>query len=1415
MENAVLAILNSPENLLRNNYKWAVKWENWSGKGPNATSPIDLVAVTTDGKKIAIQVKARREEYKASLDDVNGVVARANTEDWDEVRFYHTGGGMTAHVKELLEANGDRIKIYNRAAIARQCADWQLVFPGVNEKWPQRLKSGVKKHTLRSHQEEAVDDILERFSEGEERGQLIMPCGTGKTFVAQSIAERIVGKGGSVLVVVPSISLLSQCMREWASQQGKSVPHRYLGVCSDIKAGKVIDDEISIPIWELDFPVTTDKGKLADAMANRDDSRMLVVFSTYQSLDKVSAAQEKANLRFDLAMMDEAHRTTGLARTGITDKDETLFRAVHDPDFITANRRLYMTATPKVLVDSTSQKDLKLAEDGVFSMADENVFGKIFHELTFDKAIRQKLLTPYKVILLGVEDDETAKRLGQQIVAKRQDTEGKVVSVSAEEAAKIIGATRFAANFSPKGEKPPIPEGKPLTKMLAFTTTINESKTAAIGFDIADDIITDDGWEAHGMRTAGQHVDGTQRSDERDRRLEWLRQSEGDANEIRVLSNAKCLTEGVDIPSLDGVVFMAPKKSRVDVVQAVGRAIRLDENKDFGYIILPVLTPLPEGVDSAKALDKYITKEWKPAWEVLRALASHDERFRAVVTAMAAGYEQTGQLLASEGATKGLVNMAGTLPPEGDRDLDENISDTNFLIQGRLEEVATLSSRIFPVMVKQLGVKYDLHRAGEKAGELIARVRTAIWNARTSNKKADELLDGYHEKMKKTVGSPWLTKKQTDEMLAQHIVMEPVFAAFFGGSEFCTNNPVSQILETFLDDLRTVGFDMQDEAKQELDGFYQQVNFTVSQMTRPEQFQGYLKEVYSAFFRSAFKEASNDLGIAYTPTEIVDFINRSADQTSKRVFGKGIGDSNVGVMDPFTGTGIFLARMLADRELIGEDEVDNTYSKKLYAYELVLLAYYIASVNIEQAYHTRKGTDSRHYAKPFPGIVLHDTFEGFKTGEQLPGNDDNSLRALTIKTIDVEIIVGNPPYSNNKKAGLDGVKKAVRQEIAPLLTQGADPKSLQNSYIYALVWAENRLRKKGVISFILPAEWLRSSSGEGVRRWIENKFSEAWIVDLAGNAHSKGEARRLEGGGIFGDSCKSPIVILTLVQDSLSQSNCQIKYLRVRDTMTKNEKLNWLSVSKGIDQMEGWQILKCDEWGHWFGNRQDRFYEWLPVASKEKGEDAENAVFKTHSLGINTARDHLAFQSSREKMEQIARIAVEEYERHRKAGLKPASKKNEHIFKWHRDSKKKLERGIAVSLDDSKIRPVMYRPFFPQWAHWEPTFNAMHYRMRTVHPVRCRSQLYPPPPPHTQSDHCSPKSYPSFLYSPRLAHSRRYNPTSPIRIQIPTITIHDTVDASAATIPADYGMSGHTTQAPRWIWKSDSIRGRLRLYRRI
>ena len=504
-------------------------------------------------------------------------------------------------------------------------------------------------------------------------------------------------------------------MREWASQQGESVPHRYLGVCSDIKAGKVIDDEISIPIWELDFPVTTDKGKLADAMADRDDNRMLVVFSTYQSLDKVSAAQEKANLRFDLAMMDEAHRTTGLADTGKTDKDETLFHAVHNPGFITADRRLYMTATPKVFVDSTNKKDLKLAEDGVFSMEDENVFGKIFHELTFDKAIRQNLLTPYKVILLGVEDDETAKRLGQQIVAKRKDTEGKVVSVSAEDAAKIIGATRFAANFAPKGEKPPIPAGKPLTKMLAFTTTINESKTAAIGFDIADDIIADEGWEAHGMRTAGQHVDGTQRSDERNRKLEWLRQSEGDVNEIRVLSNAKCLTEGVDIPSLDGVVFMAPKKSRVDVVQAVGRAIRLDENKDFGYIILPVLTTIPEGVDDAKALDKHISKEWKPAWEVLRALASHNERFRAVVTAMTVGYEQTGQRPDSEETTKGLVDMAGTLAPKGDRNLDEDITDTNFYIQGRLEEIATLSSRIFPIMVKQLGVKYDLYRAGEKS----------------------------------------------------------------------------------------------------------------------------------------------------------------------------------------------------------------------------------------------------------------------------------------------------------------------------------------------------------------------------------------------------------------------------------------------------------------------------------------------------------------------------------------------------------------------------------------------------------------------------------------------------------------------------------------------------------------------------
>ena len=1332
-EQAVLHFLNSPDCRNLQGYEWAVLWEQWDGRGdfPKRDIGCDIVVKKRDGSFVAVQCKARSENQSLLKDDMDNVLAVASADKrFVKALVYHTGSGLSSPAKDLAKAHGDFFAATNRTKFSRQSDLWGLEFPELGSKPSPVHVSRAEKYSLRDYQEDAVSDVCAAFSDlTTDAGKLLLPCGTGKTFVSQNIAERHGGKGSTILMVVPSISLMSQTMREW-SQQINEIPHRYLGVCSDSKVGKTRFDEFTQDIWELDIPVTTDASKLGEQLCQDAPDEMTVVFSTYQSLDKVHRAQSLSGRRFDLALMDEAHRTTGVERTSGSTQQESLFRKIHDRDWIQADKRLYMTATPKVYVDPGSKKTLTASNDSIYSMDDEAVYGKALYEMSFSEAVAKNLLSPYKVVLVGVRDEDHAGKLENHIVdVLGRNKAGKKVQIDAQLAAKILGTTKFAANFPDPSGKEPRVDDNPLQTMLIFANTIASSRAAAAGFDYGDDILKDidRDWEAHGAEMEARHVDGSMSADVRDRDLEWLRRSVEDVNVCRILTNAKCLSEGVDVPALDGCVFLEPRKSQIDVVQAVGRIMRKHPNKECGWVILPVCTTLPEGTTTADDMQKHITKDWKTAWDVMRALASHDESFKVEMEVTAAAL--SGGSTPAKG--KGRMVFAGSLDPEagyGDDD-DLDAVQTELFNKADWEQISSL---VYPVIVTQLGTKISLSTAGVKAGQLVEKVQTEIRSIkRSDNEAAKQSLEDYFEGMKAAV-SHLLTITEVDVMLAQHIVMEPVFEAFFGGGDFRSGNPVSQILESLLDELKHAGFDLQGEARSELNAFYKQVEETVSAMETAAEFQGYLKEIYNAFFRTAFRSTADKLGIAYTPIEVVDFINRSADLVARQVFGKGMGDEDVGIMDPFTGTGTFLARMLADENLIPNESVDHKYRHEIYAYELVLLAYYIASVNIEQAYHRRMGTDGRKKGVPFQGMVLHDTFAGFGMKNRLPGLDGNSRRARAIEAKDVEIIVGNPPYSGGQKIATEdnpnihypNLKNCIRDEVVNLLSpEITNKESLYNLYVHALVWAEKRLQGKGVLSFVMPAGWMRTKAGEGLRRWLEEKFSCAWIVDLAGNCRLQGDDRKREGGSIFlkGETT-SPIGIFVLLKDPAHDSKCAIHYKRVADSTSGEDKLIWLTELGTIDGVESWELLECSKWGEWFGKRDTRFYDWIPVASKscKAGKD-NNAIFRMHSLGLSTGRDYLAFNSDYNQICQTAEMAVNFYEQTRISGVAPDVTKNLDVFKWQRRALDVLLQNGGVGAlanfnPDLNIRPVLYRPFFPQWAHWEHKFNARHYQLETMFP---------------------------------------------------------------------------------------------------
>ena len=1340
LEKAVVMALNSEGGKRLWQLEWSCLWKDWDGSkdielGDMPDLGIDVVAKKRTGEMIAIQCKARDENYKIAKNDLEAVISLATPDKWSSILVIHTGGGWTSNAKKLAGVHNGRLQVINRLQFQRWCEEWGLRFPEFGEKWPSVLTSVAQKFDMQPHQEKAVADVIKGFRSAC-RGKLIMPCGSGKTFTSQNIAEQLVGAGGSVIVSVPSISLLSQSMREWSRQQN-SITHRYLGVCSDKAAGTTHEDEFSQEIYELDVPVTTKADVLADQMRRETPDEMLVVFTTYQSLPKIHEAQKKSGIVFDLALLDEAHRTTGLAEYGLSKsqknsmkKELSSFRKVHDKDWLKIKKRLYLTATPKIYKEPRSDKALKAGEDNVYSMQDTEVYGEDFHHLTFKEAVDQELLAPYKVVLVGVKNTEEAERLREHIAHVRSEQTGKEQQIDGELAAKILGATKFACNYSDEKESEPRPGEGILKKMLVFTNTIKDSNAAATGFDFGDDMLSelDESFSDYGVEVEAIHVDGTMGADERDRHLDWLKKSE-DPNLCRVLSNARCLSEGIDVPALDGCVFLYGRKSKVDVVQAVGRIMRKAANKKQGWVILPVLTSIPEDKTSANDVQQYISKQWKPAWDVLRALAAHDEDFRLEISANAASLAG-GEKIEYKNSSK--LIQGGTLSTKSQDNEDSVLKELQTRLA--LENWEQVSALIYPVIVKELGGTQDLNKAGILAGKLIDEVRSDIRSIkRGDNEKAKKALEDYWLGMRSATSSDVLTKDDVDVMLSQHIVMEPVFGSFFKG-QFAASNPVSRILEDLLDELKKSGFDLAEKSRVELQSFYKYVDAQVQKMDTPAAFQGFLKEVYNAFFRTAFKETANQLGIAYTPIEIVDFINRSSDWVSRETFGKGIGDPDVGIMDPFTGTGTFLARMLADDTLISDTQVDHKYANELFAYEVVLLAYYIASINIEQAYHERKGSEGKHADSPFEGIVLHDTFAGFGMKDKIAGLDGNSHRARAIETKEVEIVVGNPPYSGGVKIAGQGkenieyeaLKTKISEEIVSLCTQGK-PKgnSLYNSYVHALVWSEDRLQDKGVLSFVIPADWMRTKAGEGLRRWVEKKFSKAWILDLAGNCRTSGEEWRREGDNIFpGGETTSPIGIFVFLKDPAHQGECEINYRRVDDYMRRDAKNEWLENFGDISGVAEWESLVCDEKGRWFGETVGDWDKWIPVASKscKAGKD-DNAIFRMHSLGLNSGRDYLAYSSDYENIYNTAEASVEEYERIRLIG-DIAYSAGLDVFKWNSKSKESLKKNRQMAFNaDEDIRHVMYRPFFPQWVHWNDIVNSSHYQLEKLFPTKSSLSL--------------------------------------------------------------------------------------------
>ncbi len=588
-------------------------WKEWAAQRSEFDGTdigIDLVAEKHDGGRCAIQCKCYEETTRISKPDIDSFISASASDLFNSQILVHTGGEIGQNALRTIAPLKETFRIIRFSDLENSPFEW----PDLSLQEPEQLTYKQKRFHLKDHQREAFDDVINGFKQAD-RGKLIMACGTGKTFTALNIAEYIAGAGGSVLYLVPSISLLSQAMREFSEQRGR--PHSYIGICSDTRAGNTAEDS---SIQELKIPVTTDPAAISEVLQHADSDKMKVVFCTYQSLPLIETAQAEGAPPFDIIFCDEAHRTTGIDTPG--DKTSP-FILVHDANRIHANKRLYMTATPRIHADTTKKKAADYNAE-VFSMDDQEKYGPEFHRLRFSKAVEIGELADYKVAIFGISENEVTDKLSG-------DTGKYSSEININDATRIIGCWRALQN--PENKHTDDQTLRPLRRVIAFTNKISESKALANYWNaVVEDALEKlpEEEQPNNFHCETKHVDGTDHALNRKIRLDWLKSEDEDDSVCRILSNARCLSEGIDIPALDAVIFYKPRKSHIDVVQAVGRVMRKAPGKQYGYVILPVA--IPDDTDPAKALND--NERFSNVWSVLNALRSHDDRFDAKINSI-------------------------------------------------------------------------------------------------------------------------------------------------------------------------------------------------------------------------------------------------------------------------------------------------------------------------------------------------------------------------------------------------------------------------------------------------------------------------------------------------------------------------------------------------------------------------------------------------------------------------------------------------------------------------------------------------------------------------------------------------------------------------------------------------------------
>ncbi len=1322
-----------------NEYESIDLWYDWELRGKERDKGIDIVITTSNKEYIAVQCKFHQNSI--SLNDISTFLTQLQS-GVGEVRFKKgiiiSTSNLTSEALKAIEqirstGMGIDIDEITEEDFIYSRIDWEKFDPTKTE---DEIPLCDKKRP-RTHQTEAIEETKKYFSNPKNaRGKLIMACGTGKTYTSLKIMEALEPK--ITLFLAPSIALLSQTFREYA--QEKSDPFYASIVCSDDKTGKSKnEDNDDIKFSELPIKASTRLEDILNVLEKaQKENKRFIIFSTYQSALRIKEAQEAGLGGIDLIICDEAHRTVGAMYSTNERDDKNAFTLCHSDENIKAKKRLYMTATPKVYSESSKAK-AKEKDNIIYSMDDADTFGDEIYTLNFERAIALDLLTDYKVIILAVRSENlsgvtnSVNKKIKELKAKGTKLDKKLINN--EFVCKIVGTHKGLAKqdliaLDDENKEDNDLQNQydtaPSQRAISFCKSINTSKNIKDSFETIMECYDEELKKKSfkNLQITIDHVDGTMNCKERLDKLEELNKFK--PNTCKVLSNARCLSEGVDVPALDSIVFFDGKSAMVDIIQAVGRVMRKAKNKKRGYIILPIALEESE----IKNLDEAVKNtNFKNIWKVIKALRSHDSS------------------LVDEATFKEKIKIFGsddTSNPDDEEELQKDKTEQSDPKQAQKTLfdailLQDLADAVYNVMPTKLGDRNYWENFAKKTGNI---ARTLNERLKDIFGKNPEIFDNFLTSLRGNIHQS-IKEEEALDMITSHVITKPIFDAIFGDN---IQNPIAKALDKMVLKLSDLG--LEGETK-ELKNLYESVKTEATHAKSQKSQQELIKNLYNTFFKEAFRKQSEKLGIVYTPIEVVDFILRATNGILKKHFNTDFNDQNITILDPFTGTGSFIARLLSkENNLISDEALKEKFQKGLFAFDIVLLSYYIALINITQAAQNRDSS-----LENFKNIALTDSLDIYEEKSAkgvIPGFEDlkeNQEIKTTMEKQNIRVIIGNPPYSAGTKSENDNNQNLSHPKLQKWVTEtygknSTAPmqvgKTTRDTLIQSIRMASDLLKDKGVVGFVVNGSFIDSKSADGFRKCVAKEFSHLYVLNLRGNARTSGENRKKEGDGIFDSGSRATIAIIFFVKDK-NAPNHTIFYYEVEDYLKREAKLNLLAGFENLDLVPFKEITPNDK-GDWINQRNDDFEKLIPL-KRDKTLKIFNTIFDINSSGVVSGRDPWVYNFSQKTLTQSVQKCIDTYNadlkrfnevfreafKQRIKGVK-AGDLYKHLndkeittdktkISWVQNLKTQLIKG--KKLDDfsqEKISVSLYRPFNKQYFYYERELAWSFCSMKKIFP---------------------------------------------------------------------------------------------------